>query len=229
MTKTKSAGLYMALWGIFFVVYNLFVYLFIDEHTKVFWISYAFMMIAHVFQIIGTYLAFKDFSVQAVFFGIPLEHFTLFYFFAELYVSVNYMIYQHISWKIPFFVQFVILAIYGVFVIISIATRDVSLEEKDRYQETAAIMRVNTIEVEMLLDKVVDAELKNSLTKLAETVRYSDPMTNETVANIENRIRQEMIALQTYCDDNDVNNAKESCAKLQRLYVERNKRLMASK
>jgi len=37
------------------------------------------------------------------------------------------------------------------------------------------------------------------------------------------------MALQTYCEDNDVAAAKDSCAKLQRLYVERNKKLLATK
>ena len=42
-------------------------------------------------------------------------------------------------------------------------------------------------------------------------------------------IKQETFALQTYCEDGDVPAAKDSCARLQRLYVERNRKLAASK
>jgi hypothetical protein len=90
-------------------------------------------------------------------------------------------------------------------------------------------MRLNTIDVEMLRDECKDPELKNQLRRLAEAVKYSDPMTNDFVADVDARIRQETFALQTYCQDGDVVAAKDSCTKLQRLYVERNKKLMASK
>lgn len=90
-------------------------------------------------------------------------------------------------------------------------------------------MRMNTVDIEMLRDSVKDPELKTQLGRLAEAVKYSDPMTTDAVADVDARIHQETFALQTYCQDGDVVAAKDSCAKLQRLYVERNKKLMASK
>lgn len=229
MGKKKTAGLSLAVFGIVFVVYNLMVFLFLRPSTPAFWISYGFMVLAFCLQILGMYLSFKDFTVQAVFFGIPLAQFTLFYFFAELFMSLVFMIFQNITWRIPVFLQILPLAVYAVVAIVSVFVRDTSVAVKDKVQSKAVAVRMDTIDVEMLRDEVSDPELKNHLHRLAEAIRYSDPMSNEAVADVENRIKQETFALRTYCEDADVESAKDSCAKLQRLYVERNKKLQASK
>jgi hypothetical protein len=229
MNKKKTVGLSFAIFGIVFAIYNLIVFLFLKPETPVFWMSYGFMVLAFALQILGMYLSFKEFSVQAVFFGIPLAQFTLYYFFAELFMSAVFMIFQGIPWKIPVILQVILLAIYAVVAIVSVASRDATKASKDHYQNKATEMRLNTIDVEMLRDECQDPELKNQLRRLAEAVKYSDPMTNDFVADVDARIRQETFALQTYCQDGDVAAAKDSCTKLQRLYVERNKKLMASK
>lgn len=229
MNRKKTTGMSLAVWGIAFVVYNLMIFLFLKPQTAVFWLSYGFMVLAFGLQILGMYLSFKEFSVKAVFFGIPLAQFTLFYFFAELFMSFVFMLFQKINWKIPLFLQIVLLAVYAVVAIVSVATRDAAVAAKDKVQKSAAVMRLNTVDIEMLRDEAKDPELKNQLRRLAEAVRYSDPMTNDAVADVDARICQVTMALQTYCEDGDVPAAKDSCARLQRLYVERNKKLLATK
>lgn len=229
MGKKKTIGMSLAVWAIILVVFNLFVFLFLTPVSAVFWISYGFMLAAFALQLVGMYLSFKDFTVQAAFFGIPLAQFTLFYFFAELFMCLVFMFFQRIVWTIPFFLQFLMLAIYGVVAIVSVFARDTAVAAKDKVQQAAAAMRMETVDVEMLCDGARDPELKRQLHRLADAVRYSDPMTNDAVADVEAWIRQEYMALQTYCEDGDIPAALESCAKMQRLYVERNKKLMASK
>ena len=229
MNKKKTVGLSFAVFGIVFAIYNLIVFLFLKPETPVFWMSYGFMVLAFALQILGMYLAFKEFSVQAIFFGIPLAQFTLYYFFAELFMSFVFMLFQNITWKIPLILQVILLAVYAIVAIVSVFVRDASVAAKDKVQSSASVMRLNVVDIEMLRDVAEDPELKNQLRRLAEAVRYSDPMTNDMIADVDARIRQETMALQTYCEDNDVDAAKESCAKLQRLYVERNKKLLATK
>ncbi len=229
MNKKKTVGMSFAIFGIAFLVYNMLVFLFLKPQTPVFWISYGFMVLAFGLQILGMYLSFKEFSVQAIFFGIPLAQFTLFYFFAELFMSFVFMIFQKINWRIPVSLQVILLAVYAVVAIVSVATRDAAVAVKDKIQTSAQAMKLNTVDIEMLRDDAKDPELKRELIRLAEAVRYSDPMTNDLIADVDARIRQETFALQTFCEDNDVASAKDSCKKLQRLYVERNRKLLASK
>ena len=229
MTKKKGIGLSLAVLGLIFVVYNLFVFLFLTPETPVFWISYGFMVLAFLAQIVGMYLSFKEFDVQAVFFGIPLAQFTLFYFLAQVFVSTVFMIFQNISWKIPVFLQVVLFVIYVIFAIVSVATRDASKASKDHYQGASAAMRMKTVDIESLRDEAADPVLKEQLRRLAETVRYADPVSTPAIADVDARIYQETLNLQTLCMDHDAEGAKASCAALQRLYVERSRKLLATK
>ena len=227
--KKKITGMSFAVLAIAYVIYNLFIFLFLKPQTSVFWISYCFMVVAFALQVVGMYLAFKDMTIEAAFFGIPLAQFTLYYFFAELFMSLVFMVFQQINWKIPLFLQILLLAVYAVVAIVSILSRDAVAAVKNDYQQKAVSQRMKTVDVEVLRAGVTDPQLKEQLRRLGETVRYADPMTNDAVADVDARIYQEMMALQTYCDDNSVPAALDSCSRLQRLYVERNRKLMASK
>lgn len=229
MNKKKAGAMSLAVLGIVFLVYHLLVFLLLKPKTEVFWISYGFMIVAFVLQILGMRVAVDTGEVKAIFFGIPLAQFTVFYFFAELFMSTVFMLFQMVHWKIPLLLQIILLAVYAVVAIVSLATRDTAQKTLDDVQTDARQMRLNTVDVEMLRDAAADPELKAALRRLADTVRYSDPRANAMVADVDARIGQEMAALQVSCEDGDLTGAKEACARLQRLYVERNKKLLASK
>lgn len=229
MNKKKTIGMSLAVWAIIFVIYNIAVFLIMTPSTAVFWVSWGFMLLAFALQILGMYLSFKDFTCEAVFFGIPLAQFTLYYFFAELFMSTVFMIFQDINVKIPGFLQLVLLAVYAVVAIVSVGARDAAVGIKNDYDHKTKDQKLKAIDIEILRDEVKDPELKKQLGRLAEAVRYSDPMTNAAVADVDGRITLEVMTLQAACEDGDVEGAKVSCAKLQHLYVERNKKLLASK
>lgn len=229
MNKKKAGAMSLAVLGIVFLVYHLLVFLLLKPKTEVFWISYGFMIAAFVLQILGMRVAVDTGEVRAIFFGIPLAQFTVFYFFAELFMSTVFMLFQIVHWKIPLLLQIILLAVYAVVAIVSLAARDTAQKTLDDVQTDARQMRLNTVDVEMLRDGAADPELKAALRRLADTVRYSDPRANAMVADVDARIGQEMAALQVSCEDGDLPGAKEACARLQRLYVERNKKLLASK
>lgn len=227
--KKKTVGMTLAVWGVVLVVYHLLVFLILKPVTGVFWLSYGFMLLAFVLQLVGLYFSFKQMTVKAVFFGIPLASFTLYFFFAELFMSTVFMIFQSVPLVLPFLLQALLLAVYAVVAIVSVLSRDAAVGALDQVQSSAAAMRLNTVDIETLRDAATDPELKNQLRRLAEAVRYSDPMSNPAIADVEAAIKQETFALQTYCDDGDIESAKSACARLNRLYVERNRKLAVLK
>ena len=172
--KKKITGMSFAILGIAFVIYNLFIFLFLKPETSVFWISYVFMVLAFGLQVVGMYLAFKDMTIEAAFFGIPLAQFTLYYFFAELFMSLVFMIFQHINWKIPVFLQILLLAVYAVVAVVSIASRDAATAVKNDYQQKAAAQRMKTVDVEILRAGVTDPQLKEQLRRLGEELRMTE-------------------------------------------------------
>lgn len=230
VNNKKASGLSLAIVGIIFALYNLFVWILIKPQTPAFWISYAFMLVAFAALIVSMYLAAKTLDVETVFFGIPLMQFALFYLIAELFASVVFMLFQnHLSYKIPLLVQVLLLAIFAVFAIISVAGRDATKAVKDDYKQKTSDIKSLGVDVEMLANEAADPALKRSLKRLAENIRFSDPMTNEAVADLEQQIRQQVNALRISCEDGNTAAAAELCAKLDRAIVERNKKLLVLK
>ena len=85
------------------------------------------------------------------------------------------------------------------------------------------------VDVEMLASAAQDGELRTSLKKLAESIRYSDPITTPAIEDIELRIHQTINELRVYCQDGDKQSALDTIVKLERMVIERNKKLMLSK
>ena len=66
-------------------------------------------------------------------------------------------------------------------------------------EKTFFIKQVQT-EIELLADAETDVATKSALTQLAEKIRYSDPMSNEQIADIEDRIAAKVSELKKAAD-----------------------------
>ena len=70
----------------------------------------------------------------------------------------------------------------------------------------------------MLAEQEQNPEIKTSLTRLAERIRYSDPMSNVALADLEAKIQEKVTALRT------ADYKLEIIAELDLLLAERNRK-----
>lgn len=230
MNKRKAGGMSLAVLGIIFVVYNLFVFILCKPQTAAFWISYLFMLVAFGCQIATMFISVKTLDVETMFFGIPLFQLSIFYFFAELFASAVFMLFQNfLSFKIPLLIQVALLALYVIAAVMAVAARDAAKESKDNVQRKVSALKGMGVDVEMLASAAQDPELRTRLKKLAESIRYSDPMTTPAVEDVEMRIRMTINELRVQCEQGDKPGALETATRLDLMIVERNKKLMLSK
>ena len=230
MNKRKAGGMSLAVLGIIFVVYNLFVFLLCKPQTSAFWISYGFMLIAFASQVFAMFASVKTLDVETVFFGIPLMQLSVFYFFAELFASAVFMFFQNfLSFKIPLLIQTALLAAFAIVGIMAVAGRDATKAAKDNIQTKVSALKSMGVDVEMMAGAAQDAELRSRLKKLAESIRYSDPMSTPAIEDVELRIRQAVNELRVYCENGDKQSAADTISRLELMIIERNKKLMLSK
>lgn len=227
--KTKNTVAFGLIYVILLGVFNLLVFTISKSRNDVFWLSYGFMTLAFVVQIVSMFLSFKSADVETAFFGIPLASFSVFYLGAELVIGALFMIFQMASFTLALVIQLLVLAVFLIIAIISLLSRDTVQQISDNVKEHVSNLKSVLVDIEMLMDGCADPELKASLRKLSETVKYSDPISNEAVADVEQRIMRKISELRINIDDNQIADAKQSCADLERLYVERNKKLAISK
>ena len=218
---TVSIGLiYVILLGVF----NLLVFTIFKTHTKVFWLSYAFMTVAFIVQILSMFLSFKTADVETAFFGIPLASFSIYYLCGAVF-----MVFQNAGFTLALVIQTLILAAFLIIAIISLLARDTVQAIGENVKQNVTNLKSILVDVEMLSSSCTDPELKQALNKLADTVKYSDPMSTAAVELVEQRIMRKISELRVSIDNNQIPDALQVCKELELLYVERNKKLALSK
>ncbi|MBQ4557112.1 MAG: hypothetical protein IJA60_05650 [Clostridia bacterium] len=228
-TKVKNTVGIGLIYAILLGVFNLLTFTIFKTRTDVFWLSYGFMTFAFVVQIVSMFVAFVPTDVETAFFGIPLASFSVFYLCAELVIGAVFMIFQQVSFTLALIIQILLLAAFLIIAIISVLSANTVQAISDKVKENVFNLKSVLVDIEMMRDSCTDPELKVALRKLSETVKYSDPMSNEAIASVEQRITRKVSELQICLDDNQIDDAKQACADLERLYVERNKKLAISK
>ena len=223
---TISIGfIYVILLGIF----NLLVFSIFKTRTNVFWLSYAFMTVAFIVQIVSMFLSFKTVDVEAVFFGIPLASFSIYYLCASLVVGAVFMIFQNAGFTLAMVIQALILAAFLIVAIVSLLARDTVKAIGDNVKQNVTNLKSILVDIEMLASSCTEPELKQALNKLADTVKYSDPMSTAAIDLVEQRIMRKISELRVSMDNNQIPDALQACKDLEMLYVERNKKLALSK
>ncbi|MDD6097984.1 MAG: hypothetical protein PUB66_04570 [Oscillospiraceae bacterium] len=233
MNKKLNVKQYITMSIIFaavFAIYNIIVLLLFGDKNNIFWISYGFMCAAFAVDIGVTVFSFKTLDTEAVFMGIPLLSFSIFYFFAELFASTVFMLFRnHASTKLTVSIQLIMLLIYVIFAALALLSRDaVQGIENDIKTKVAGIKNLS-VDVKILEDQCMDGELKGELHKISEAIKYSDPMTTDAVGELDELIKSKVTELKFQCNSNNKAAALQICYQLNSYISERNQRLILSK
>ena len=215
----KNKGMAYAVLAIAFALFNVIAFAVPTAKTTTFWIAYVFTAIAFASQIAIWKFAFKGAdTLKSKFLGIPL-----------ITVGITYLIVQIIAFAIfmafsiaPTWIAIVVCAlILGISAICLIGT-ETGREEINRVEEKVEkkvfYIKSLQVDVEMLASTETDADTKAALTKLAEKIRFSDPMSSEVLAELEAEITVKVKELKT------AENKAEIIKVLDSLLLERNKK-----
>ena len=118
----------------------------------------------------------------------------------------------------------ILLAVHLVFAISCFLAKEMIEEVQEKIQTNTIEMKLLQAEVEMVVEKTSDLDIKNAFRKLAEQVRYSDPVSNEYLSEIEREILTYVTNANVYLETNDKENALGCCKRASLLLLERNKK-----
>ena len=199
MKKNSSKG-YVIL-GILFILVSVVAFSVPSAKTAAFWISYAFTVIAFAAQIaIWKAGLGRNESLKSKFLGFPVVH-----------IGIVYLVIQIITLAVFLFIPTLPLwsavvactVVAGVSAVCMIAS-DVGRNEIERVsakvQEKTFFIKQSRTEIELLADAETDIATKSALTQLAEKIRYSAPVSNEQIADIEDRITAKIAELKSATD-----------------------------
>lgn len=232
MKMTNKGKMFAGMLALAFVAYNvvLFIAAGFEFHGPAFWVSYAFMMVSFAaLAAAGCILGSRGMLLRDWLFGYPLIKHTIVYIACEFIVSTIFIAIDSYGWKLAFIIQFLLLAIYLVFAISCFLAKTTIEEVKEKVAVKTQFIRLLMVEVEGVENRCADAETKAEIAKLAEEIRYSDPMSDEALSDIEAELSGAVAELKSAVNAGDNDNAKFFCNKASMLLADRNNKCKALK
>lgn len=235
--KSKTGNVVMLSIGLLlFLVYAVGVFLFTGVYTATGVCSIIFAVVAFVLAFLMPKFAAKGGDIQAIFFGIPMMGFAVYYFFAEVFVSVVFLLFQTlISFKIALFLQLVILVAFLVISIISFTAQRTSAANSQARANQATNWSMQTVDVQTVVSQAKSrggsSALMKALDHLEDTVRYSDPFGRNmpAIQEVEGRIYAKLAELREIAEHGDEPSEMAVVQQLEALYAERSQKLMLFK
>lgn len=216
MKKNSTKG-YVIL-GILFALISIIAFAVPTVKTATFWIAYVFTAAAFAAQIIIWRTALGKETLKSKFLGFPVVH-----------IGIVYTVIQVIAFAVFMFVPTlptwsaivgcsVIAGISAVCMISADAGRNEIERVEAKVQKKVFYIRELQADIELLADNETNADVKKALTQLAEKIRFSDPMNNEQLADLEDKISTKIEELKT------TSSQLEIITELNSLLDERNKK-----
>ena len=220
----KNKGMAYAVLAIAFVLFNVIAFAVPTAKTATFWIAYAFTTIAFASQIAIWKFAFKGAdTLKSKFLGIPLISVGITYLIVQIVAFAIFMALPLAASWIAIVVCTLILGISAICLIGTETGRKEINRVEEKVEKKVFYIKSLQVDVEMLASAETDVDTKAVLTKLAEKIRFSDPVSNSALANLEEMIAQKINVLKTTDDKLAVLSALDA------LLTERNKKIKIMK
>ncbi|MDE6418935.1 MAG: hypothetical protein K2K87_00220, partial [Lachnospiraceae bacterium] len=169
--------------AILLVVFSVVAFLLPFQKNAVFWLSYAFGVLAIGLQVIVLRISFaKETTVKSRFYGFPIAGVGFVYLIVQLVASVLFFCLSPITpISIPVMVFVLIIAIAEVGLITTDAMRDEIERQDEQLKSDVVCMQELRSKAASLPALCEDDELKKVLLALAEKFQYSDPVSSDVI------------------------------------------------
>lgn len=199
MMKNKNSG--NAVLGILFVLLSVIVFAIPTVKTGTFWIAYAFTAIAFMAQIaIWKKALGKEDAMKSKFLGLPVVHIGIVYLIVQMTALAVFTAVPALpAWSATVACA-VILGISAVCMIAGETGRSEIERVEAKVQKKVFFIKELQADVELLADAETDTGIKAALQQFAEKIRFSDPMSDDALAEIESTIAARVAELKNGSD-----------------------------
>lgn len=212
-----------------FVLYNiiLFVIAGFSGHGASFWVSYLFVVLAFALTAVFTLRIFKDKEpFRYWILGFPMLRWSVIYLACSIVSGALFMLVDAIQLAVILQVLLIGACCAIGFFCYHAKAHVAAIDEK---KEKVQLLRLAYADVDAMTKTVIDGEMKAALTKLAETIRYSDPNSDASLVGAENEIRNRIDTLHGFIQSNAKSDALKLISEISRLVIERNAKCKALK
>lgn len=202
------------------VVYHVIVFVVPFTHDGVFWTSYGFGWAAFVVLGLGVYFGLgRKGDAKSKFYGFPIVRLAMIYFGVQMILSFVAMAVSVVPVWAAAVVYVILLALAALGMIGADAVVDEIHRQDTKLKKDVTFMRSLQSKVNQMATQTDVPEVR----KFAEDVRYSDPVSSETLTEIERDLAAAVDELQTAIVDGDRDTILTLCRKASNVLSERNR------
>ncbi len=215
-------------WLISLIVFNIIAFITqwqMPENSQFdgyFWIGYIFITLAFLGQLGCSYYFFREDNKEKIFLNIPIISISYSALIVALIAGVLCMFIPSFPYWIGVIICLVVLAFYAIAIIKTKATSDIVEEIDAKIKTQTLFIKSLTTDVDSLLLYAKSDEAKEIVKKVYEAVRYSDPMSNEYLLELEQQISESFQKLSIAVKADDIENIKFISDELMILIQKRN-------
>ena len=193
----KGFKYYLSIWVILLAVFNVAVFVSPGEaggYSKfggAFWVGYIFITLSFIGQLICAYFAFKVDSLQKFFYNVPLLRISRTGLVLTAILGTLCMAIPNLPNWIGVILCLAVLAFTAISVIKATAAGDIVSGIDEKIESKTSFIKLLTADAEALMSAAKTPELKAEVKKVYETIRYSDPMSNAALEEINEQIQNQ--------------------------------------
>lgn len=194
----KNFKLYIVCWAILLALFNVICFVTPSEAAELskfggaFWAGYIFITLAFIGQLFCAYTAFKAENLKKLFYNLPLITLSYTGLILTLVFGGAAMAVPNLPGWAGAIVCLLILGFNAVAVIKAKAAAEIAESVDKRVSRQTGFIKKLTAESESLTAHAKSDGVKAECKRVYEAVRYSDPVSNVRLADVEEKITAEM-------------------------------------
>ena len=226
----KSFKIYALIWVISLAVFNVITFVTPNEIGGVskfsgsFWVGYIFITIAFLGQLACAFVAFKAENLKKFFYNIPLLSISYGGLVTMLVVGSIFMAVPALPEWIAIIVCVIILAFNAIAIIKATAAADIVSGIDEKIKAQTFFIKSLSVDAQSLMTSAKSDELRAETKKVYEAIRYSDPMANAALSDLDAQIEKQFNAFSDAVKADDAELAKETAATLVEMVERRNQK-----
>lgn len=225
----KRFNLYIVAWAVLLALFNVIAFVSVgwagqEKYTASFWIGYVLISVMFVGQLLCSFVAFKDDNAQKLFYNISLIRASFAGLIASFVVGGLCMLISPLPYWIGVIVCAIVLAV-NVLAVVKASAAVGEVERIDKKVKTQTFfIKSLTVDAETLMAKAKSDSVKAECKKVYEAIRYSDPMSNDSLSSVESQITVKFAALSEAVERDDADSVTREANEVVILVGDRNKK-----
>ena len=197
------------------------------------WISFVFTLVSFVLSLgVSLYIFGKDDEMTSKFYGFPIFKIAYMYPLVQFVVGVIICLiaaFVAVPYWVALILSLIILGVSAIGVIATDNARDIVEQTEAESERVTKATKMFNLNIASVLDLCTEPSVKIELEKLAESFRFSDPVSSDATEDIESTIMEKLenLKISISSSDSDENIAK--ITELKNLLAERNRICKVSK